>query len=350
MKIIKGIFRWLNIFLVIGTILAYSAVYISPEIFWPVSFFGLALPIFLILNIISIFIFFLLKEKRGVWLNVLCLAIAVLFLSRLVGFNLSSESSNSTEFNVLTYNALNFKKLAKTKFKEGIQNYQPIFEEAKPSIFCIQEGVYSKNAADFKAFLKNNYQLAYNYQGTVGLNIYSAYPIINKDIIVGSAKRTNGCIFADLKIDTTIVRVYNLHLESTGVSEEAEVVMDNPDFENEATKQSVKNIVKIIKRANQNRAKQVEKIVSHIQNCPYPVIVCGDLNDTPFSYAYHTLSYGLKDSFSERGSGFGITYNGPIPGLRIDYILTSPQINIHSHDVSSSTLSDHYPVFSTVSL
>jgi endonuclease/exonuclease/phosphatase family metal-dependent hydrolase len=74
------------------------------------------------------------------------------------------------------------------------------------------------------------------------------------------------------------------------------------------------------------------------------------LNDTPFSYAYHTLSYGLKDSFSERGSGFGITYNGPIPGLRIDYILTSPQINIHSHDVLSSTLSDHYPVFSTVSL
>ncbi len=350
MKIIKGIFRWLNILLIIGTIFAYSAAYISPITFWPVSFFGLALPIFLILNIIFIFLFYLLKEKRAIWLNVLCLAIAVLFLNRLIGFNSSNASLSPSEFNVLTYNALNFKELTKAKFDDKIKDYQSILEEVKPAIFCIQEGVNLAVLPQFNSFLKNNNQLTYNYKGTFGLSIYSTYPIINKDIVVGSTKRTNGCIFADLKIDTTIVRVYNLHLESTGVSEEAEVVIDNPDFENEATKESVKNIISIIKKANQNRAKQVEKIVNHVQSCPYPVIICGDLNDTPFSYAYHTLSQNMKDSFSERGNGLGVTYNGPIPGLRIDYILTSPNIDIHSHEVFPSELSDHYPVFSRISL
>ncbi|MGB0863578.1 MAG: endonuclease/exonuclease/phosphatase family protein [Saprospiraceae bacterium] len=277
-------------------------------------------------------------------MNVLCLAIAVLFLNRLIGFN-SSRISDSESISVLTYNALNFK-----KFDKKTKDYQSILNKATPSIFCIQESVYPKFSTQFNTLLKDKHQLTYNYRGTIGLSIYSVYPIINKDIIIGSAKRTNGCIFADLKIDTTIVRVYNLHLESTGVSEEAEVVIENPDFENEKTKQSFKNIISILKNANQNRAKQVEKIVNHIQNCPYPVIICGDLNDTPFSYAYHTLSRGLKDSFSERGNGLGVTYNGPIPGLRIDYILTSPNIDIHSHEVFPSELSDHYPVFSRISL
>ena len=38
----------------------------------------------------------------------------------------------------------------------------------------------------------------------------------------------------------------------------------------------------------------------------YPVILCTDLNDTPFSYAYHQVSSNLNDAFKESGFGLGL--------------------------------------------
>ena len=57
------------------------------------------------------------------------------------------------------------------------------------------------------------------------------------------------------------------------------------------------------------------------QQSPYPVIVAGDFNDTPVSYAYRKIRKGLNDSFVNSGYGAGFTYKGNYPPNRIDYIL-----------------------------
>ena len=44
-----------------------------------------------------------------------------------------------------------------------------------------------------------------------------------------------------------------------------------------------------MKSSYQNRVSEALKIKKHINKSPYPVIVCGDFNDTPLSYTYSTL-------------------------------------------------------------
>ena len=44
-----------------------------------------------------------------------------------------------------------------------------------------------------------------------------------------------------------------------------------------------------------NRANESKKIKNHIKSSPFPVIVCGDLNDTPISFTYSTKDFSNPD-------------------------------------------------------
>ena len=100
-----------------------------------------------------------------------------------------------------------------------------------------------------------------------------------------------------------------------------------------------------LKKAFIIRANQVDVLKDYITRSPYPVIVCGDFNDTPGSYTYHQMTIGLHDSFCRAGSGFlGSTYAGNFPSFRIDYILYDDAFTANSYSRSDFDLSDHYPV------
>jgi len=76
----------------------------------------------------------------------------------------------------------------------------------------------------------------------------------------------------------------------------------------------------------------------------YPVIVCGDFNDTPVSYTYRKMKSGLKDAFVNIGAGTGNTYLGSFPSFRIDYIFHSQQFKTIDFERIEARLSDHYPI------
>ena len=82
----------------------------------------------------------------------------------------------------------------------------------------------------------------------------------------------------------------------------------------------------------------------------YPVLLCGDLNDHPLSYSTSELRKGWQDTFEEGGSGWGTTYGGQLPLLRIDYIMADSNFQITHHDVVKTNLSDHYFVEARVKL
>ena len=86
---------------------------------------------------------------------------------------------------------------------------------------------------------------------------------------------------------------------------------------------------------------EAQAIKEHIQNSPYPIILCGDFNDTPLSYAYYTISKNLKDAFKESGKGIGQSFV-KIPALRIDYILHNERFNSYNYIKYKKKLSDHY--------
>ncbi|WP_347396275.1 endonuclease/exonuclease/phosphatase family protein [Parabacteroides leei] len=56
------------------------------------------------------------------------------------------------------------------------------------------------------------------------------------------------------------------------------------------------------------RAEQADMIHAEIKCSPYPVLVCGDFNDTPASYTYHRVRKDLVDGFRDCGSGYQYTF------------------------------------------
>jgi endonuclease/exonuclease/phosphatase family metal-dependent hydrolase len=77
---------------------------------------------------------------------------------------------------------------------------------------------------------------------------------------------------------------------------------------------------------------------------PYPMVLCGDFNDLPNSYAYRKVRGNLADAFTELGSGVGNTYSGIVPTLRIDQIFIDPSFQVTQYFRHKKKLSDHYPV------
>jgi endonuclease/exonuclease/phosphatase family metal-dependent hydrolase len=93
---------------------------------------------------------------------------------------------------------------------------------------------------------------------------------------------------------------------------------------------------------------QVEAILENKEKSKYPVIICGDFNNTPFSYVYHKLSEEMNDAFEEAGNGIGTTFFFEYYPMRIDYILSSKNMEVLSFETIKKTFSDHYPIMATM--
>ena len=107
----------------------------------------------------------------------------------------------------------------------------------------------------------------------------------------------------------------------------------------------LQNMAIRLKSAFLLRSNQAKVISAHLSKSPYPVIVCGDFNDTPISYAYRTISKGLTDAFVNSGKGFGNTLVGPIPYFRIDFVLHDKKLKSgHFRTIKTNPLSDHHPL------
>jgi endonuclease/exonuclease/phosphatase family metal-dependent hydrolase len=159
-------------------------------------------------------------------------------------------------------------------------------------------------------------------------------------------------LFSDIvvkKKDT--IRVYNCHFQSYKISPE-EYSLTDPDKSGTRDQQvkEAKMITKKLALAFSIRAKQARTVASHIRKCPFPVIVCGDFNDTPYSYTYNILSKNLHDSFSDAGFGFSSTYNGFMNTLRIDYILFSSSMTALKYQTDHLPYSDHFPVTAVIKI
>jgi endonuclease/exonuclease/phosphatase family metal-dependent hydrolase len=58
----------------------------------------------------------------------------------------------------------------------------------------------------------------------------------------------------------------------------------------------------------------------------------------------------MKDSFIEKGNGYGTTYNFKFLPFRIDFVLADKDIEITDHKNYDIEVSDHYPIMATFTL
>ena len=178
-----------------------------------------------------------------------------------------------------------------------------------------------------------------------GIITFSKYPILKKSWIDFPESTDNGCIYTDLLFGGDTIRIYNGHLAS--------IKLDKHDYK--AIKKINKNkyssnfgkerlIFNKLKHSFIRRAPQVDAVGKSIASSPYPTIFCGDLNDTPSSYAYNKVKGKLNDAFIQSGSGLGQTYIGDFPSFRIDYIFYDQHFLSADYTTHPEKLSDHHPV------
>jgi len=333
--------------LLVGQTLSYLAPFVSPSIFWPIAFFGLLFPIFFLLNLLFI-CYWLIVMKKPFWANLIVLIIGMNSISTLIG-NSEDKSTKEGEnnFSIMSYNVRLFNAYNWIK-KEGVKNeIFDLFNQRNTNILCIQEFYAPKQLPE----------LDYSFQH-IGLQskksqwhmaIYSKFPQINKGTVSIKGERMNNtCIFSDMVFQGDTIRIYNIHLASNWFDKSDLAFMENPEMSKEAIKKGVFGIGKRLKNSFQKRAMQVEVIKQHMEKSPYKIIVCGDFNDTPNSFAYHRISEGLQDAFLNKGKGIGSTFLGKMPFLRIDYILHSTKFKTNSFTTHQQKLSDHKAIESSL--
>lgn len=347
---------FINILAIVSLILTYISPYFNPLNIWFFAFMGLSYPVILLINIFFI-VFWIIFGERYFLFSLIAVLLGFNYIGRFYQINGEDDiSSINNTFKVLTYNVhdLTENNYLKTNKDENII-FDFLINDA-PDIACIQE-FHSKGKNYYfpLVFLKeklnssNYYYQSYFGPGKnaiVGMAIFSKFPIVNKGFFKHKSTRNFG-VFADVISQSDTFRIYNLHLESIMLSHNdlsyVKGIITNSD-EVEKSRSKTKRVLYKFKTAFQKRAIQANIISGHIKNSPYPVIVCGDFNDTPVSYTYKQISKGLNDAFVETGSGIGRTYAGVLPAFRIDYILYDDFFESYNYNVNKIDISDHYPV------
>jgi len=361
---LKGLFLLVNSLVALFLLLSYFSVYINPKSFSIIAFFGLGYPVILAINLLFVLFWFFVKPKFS-FISIVFILLGWNHIGRLVQFNSTTEiDTNSKQINILSYNIQNFVKenTSTTKYIESSEIQQGITKfigRQKADIICLQEVLYDKeNFSQFPEQLGEKFDCPHSFSrnyypkrsGKIdALMILTKFPIINKGHFEYHEKTIG--IYCDIMANGDTIRLYNLHLASIHFRrEEYDFFSDITKQQNqEEFKTNTRQIISKMNTAFIKRGNQTNILTEHISKSPYPVIICGDFNDTPSSFAYHEISKNLNDAFVESGKGFGITYAGKdFPAFRIDYIFHNKQyssVNFTKHKIS---FSDHYPISCTL--
>jgi len=350
-----------NIFFGILLLLSLSAAYVNPVNWWWPSLAGLGFLQIFFINLLFLLFWLLFKIKNSL-IALIFLIFGFTELPNQFQFNFP-QSPKNREIKILSLNVRNFDLYNWSENKKTRDKILHVIKSRDSEIICLQEFFNTTNPKhDFKTLdtilgFENKYNSHVEYTATVketehwGIATFTTYPVVGKGAIHFEESSNNICIYSDIIIESTIYRIYNMHLASLRFGREDYQYLENVTANNlDKDVESSKSLLKKLKSAFQRRAVQVVKVRDHMKDSPYPIILCGDFNDTPTSFAYNQLAKGLHDTFKYKGNGFGTTYNGNIPYLRIDYIFTDPSINVLKHEVIRNDISDHYPISASIEL
>ena len=338
----KAVFVF-NIVVTVLTFVAYVLPFLAPKMFPLLSVLTLILPLFLILNTLF-FIYWLLQLKRQVILSGLVLLLGITFINKFYKFSSNDIEATEKDFTVMSYNVHLFNVFKWIDRDDVPAEILTFINEKNPDILCIQE--YSSSAnIDLKVY-PHRYIFTDGNNIKSGQAIFSKFPIIDQGNII-FPNSTNNVVFADIKKGKDVIRVYNMHLQSLKISPDVNEIDENIDAINQDKSQMM---FKRISVAFKQQQEQAEIFMEHKKDCKYPIIICGDMNNSAFSYVYRSIKGKLKDSFEEAGKGFGATYKFRYYPARIDYIFTDEKIAVKKFESFPEFInSDHFPIMARLS-
>jgi endonuclease/exonuclease/phosphatase family metal-dependent hydrolase len=330
--------------LTVLTFSVYILPFLAPKSFPLLSVLTLFMPAFFVANGLF-FVYWAIQFKKRLILSGLVLLTGITFISKFYKFSAKEYSKDERDFSVMSYNVRLFNVFKWLDRDDIPENIKGFIDEKDPDILCIQE--YSNSAhLDLKVY-PHRYIFIDGKQIKTGQAIFSKFPIIDEGKIV-FPKSDNNVVYADIKRGKDIIRVYNMHLQSIKISPDVSEISD--DIDNVNQKKSQRIYARISKGFTQQQ-EQAEIFKEHIKKCKYPIIICGDMNNSPFSYVYRNIKGKLKDAFEEAGEGFGATYKFKYYPARIDYIFTDTKMKVKQFEsFPDFENSDHYPIMTRLSI
>lgn len=353
----KGIIRFLWFLykcFAFYTLIIYILILWIPFGGWLAGFMMMSFPVVIIIHIISLPVW-LVADARKAFLPLIMLLAGSIFLPRTYAFGhrTGNSAENERTFKVMNYNTHVFQRNSDIKLpyvKRHIREMKAWVSNSQADILCMPE--YYDNSTNLfnvnDALRKKGYQYYVFYNKArkqqnktySGLAVFSKFPIIaSRDTIFESQ---NGMIQTDIKIKSDTVRIIALHLYSMTLQ------LNNlvSQKEMEGVKKESKTTLRQMKRGFTRRSMEVKVLESWVKASPYPIIVCGDFNEVPYGYVYGKMRKLLTNSFEEKGSGFGFTFNHLPYFIRIDHqFYSSGKLRITDFTTFNEIKhSDHYPV------
>lgn len=351
------VIKILSITAICCLLLAYLAPYVHPSSIRILPFFGLMYPIFISLTLV-LMVYWAFARSRWFFY----LLIAILFGGNLHFRTLSIKFSDPKpekevsywkvmSYNVRLFDVYNPSLEGRNKTRDSIVSY---IQRQDPDVVCFQEFFHQDKPSGFPTrdtlislMGYKNYHERYSHRirnrQNFGICMLSKYPMIARgDVMFENFKTTdNYCIYADIVKGTDTIRFYDIHLQSIKLQQEDYELFGEKNKQAGSKKSTVRLLIDKLRIAYPARAEQAERVVEHMKTSPYPVVVCGDFNDTPMSYVYNQFNTNLIDSYRETTTGIGVTYVGRVPAGRIDYIFHSGDLGAYDFGIQSVPYSDH---------
>ncbi|MCR9173876.1 MAG: endonuclease/exonuclease/phosphatase family protein [bacterium] len=357
----RGGKRWIRLLLdilsviaALSLLLSYFSPYTHPDTFSIIPVFGLAYPVIVIVFILVMIVQVFFKRWFALGMFVLFLSGLGLHLRTFTFGSGDEPPKNSKSLKIMSYNVRLFDfynddpkqaQLSRHKILEFLKDespdivcFQEFYQQDKPTNFITKDTIIPLLGI-------KDYQERYTHvergRRNYGIALFSKYPIIEKGEVRfdSDLNSFNYSIYSDIVFHKDTIRVYNIHLQSISLDSEERAALIN-----EKSKTGFFSAMGKVIEAFPERAKQAERIMNHIRNSPYPVVVCGDFNDTPLSYTYQRFHNHLTDAYRNCRTGIGKTYAGEIPAGRIDYIFHSEALGSHQFKIQENALSDHYAI------
>lgn len=357
-KVADRIVLILNILVAAGLLISYLAPLVNPARMIIPALFGLAYPFLLMANLLFL-CYWLIRLNRVILLSLIVILIGWNHLNNLLplsikGSDLPESAISDRMLKVLSYNVRGFDIYQWTRDPQAKKEIFDFIDQQEPDILCFQEYYTStkkgETHSEIAGHLESLPESAVYYtadrtnRSGFGIATFTRYPIIKKSRIPFNSS-FNAAMYTDILFQSDTVRVFNIHLQSIRFRKENYDFMDTVrlKYSNEQM-QEIRNIGSRLKTAFALRAEQADMISNYVKDSPYKVIVTGDFNDTPQSYAYRKIRKSLYDAFRKAGRGFGNTYAGELPSFRIDYILYSEPMVPYQFERIKTDFSDHYPI------
>ena len=322
---------------------------IHPESHPTLACAGMIFPLLLAANVVALLLWVLFKWRKA-WIQLAALLLAFPAIRVYLPLHLQGEPPEGS-IKIISYNVACYG--VKDHCDNPVDSIRRYLEQQDADIVCLQEDAPRRaaNSICFEELYPYNDTVHVNRPGSPYINaigVHTRYPILRKERL-GYDAEANGSAAFYLLIDGDTVIVVNNHLESTHLTdndrkEYTDIIYG--DVDRRSASAGTRKLLGKVSAAMVKRSHQAELvhdyIVSHSQ---YPLIVCGDFNDTPISYVRRTVAKGLVDCYVESGCGLGFSYNRKGFFFRIDQLMCSHHFKPYNTYVDSHVAaSDHYPV------